>query len=230
MKICVLVRQVPSGNNGNPFDLHAVEEAVLIRKHFCAEAEITVISMGPPAAARVLYSALALGCDNAYLLSDPAFGGGDAGSTSYALYKGIEAVGEFDVILCGDGSDAGRSGQVGPGVAAYFDMPVIAGVSCIEGLADGWIVARRSIEGGQEMVEASLPILLTLGSETGGPRLPVPETDPCAARAAIHTLEAEDIGVEAGRIGLRNALTSLAKVFYTGAVMSRRRLPARERN
>jgi electron transfer flavoprotein beta subunit len=216
MKVCVLVRHNPVTSNGgiNSHDLQAVKEAVGIRKRFCREAEITVISLGPPAAVGILRSALTLGCGKAYLLSDPGFGGSDTWSTSYALMKGIETAGSFDLILCGDGTPAGGSGEVGPAVAAHFDIPVITAVSCIEALDDGWIVARRALEGGHEVIEAPLPLLLTCVRKITEPCVPAAVTDLYAAKTNIHTLRAEDIGVDADRMGLRNSLTSLVKVYY----------------
>jgi len=232
MKICVMVKQVPSTDQVkiddqtgtmirdgveaeiNPLDLYAVEEAVAIKERSLEEVEITVISMGPPAAMQALRSALAMGCDKACLLSDRKFGGADTWATAYTLKKGIEAVGPFDLILCGERATDGETGQVGPGVAAQFDIPVIAYVSAIESLEGGRIVAKRAIEGGHETVEASLPVLMTFVKEINEPRIPSLRGKLNAKKVEIPTLSAEDIAAEEDKIGLKSSPTRVVKVFY----------------
>jgi electron transfer flavoprotein beta subunit len=198
----------------NPLDLYAVEEAVRIKERAEDGVEITVVSMGPPAAMQALRSALAMGCDKACLLSDRKFGGADTWATSYALMKGIEALGPFDLILCGERATDGETGQVGPGVAAQFDIPVLAYVSAIDNLGDGSIVAQRAIEGGHEVVEAPLPALLTFVKEINEPRIPSLRGKLAAKKVEIPVLTAEQIGAEEDKIGLKSSPTRVVKVFY----------------
>jgi electron transfer flavoprotein beta subunit len=168
--------------------------------------------MGPPTAMRGLRSALAMGCDGACLLSDCAFGGVDTWVTSYALMKGIEAAGPFDLVLCGRRATDGETGQVGPGVAALLDIPVISYVNAIESIADGWIVAQRAIEGGREVVEAPLPALLTLVKEINEPRVPTMRGKLNAREVKIPVLTAADIG--AAEDSLKSSPTRVVKLSY----------------
>lgn len=230
MKICVLIKQVPSTDQVkiddktgtmiregveaeiNPLDLYAVEEAVRIKERAGEEVQITVISMGPLTAMRGLRSALAMGCERACLLSDCAFGGVDTWVTSYALMKGLEAVGPFDLVLCGQRATDGETGQVGPGVAAQLDIPVISYVNAIESIADGWIVAQRAIEGGREVVEAPLPALLTLVKEINEPRIPTLQGKLNARKVKIPVLTAADIG--AAEDSLKSSPARVVKLSY----------------
>ena len=96
---------------------------------------VSVISMGPPFAADFLRLTLAMGADKAYLLSDRAFGGADTLATSYVLAKGIEKIGPFDLILCGEESSDGATAQVPPGIAEWLGISQITYAADLELLA-----------------------------------------------------------------------------------------------
>ncbi len=135
----------------NPLDLYAIEEAVRIKERVGTGVEISVISMGPKKAEEAIRSAIALGCDQGYLLSDRKFAGSDTWVTAYTLSQGIiKIIGSFDMILCGERATDGETGQVGPEVGAYLDLPVLTYVSKIEEIGPEKIVAHRAIEGGHE--------------------------------------------------------------------------------
>ena len=232
MKIVVLVKQVPATDKVkmdeetgtmirdgiesevNPLDLYAVEEAVRIKERLGADVEISVLSMGPKKAAEAIRSSLALGCDKGYLLSDKRFAGSDTWSTAHALSVGIrETVGDFDMVLCGERATDGETGQVGPQVGTYLDIPVLTYVSKIEEIANGKLVVHRAIEGGHEVIETSLPALVSVVKEINNPRMPNFKGKMAAKKAEIPLLTADDIKADDDKIGLKGSPTRVVKIF-----------------
>ena len=111
----------------NLLDKNAMELALLLKDQL--DANITVLSMGPPAAGNIVKECLALGANQGFLLSDRAFGGADAYATAYTLAKGIEKIGEFDLIICGMASSDGSTEWVGPEMATFLKVPVVTRVN-----------------------------------------------------------------------------------------------------
>jgi electron transfer flavoprotein beta subunit len=197
----------------NPLDLYAIEEAVRIKEK-TEGVEISVISMGPKKAEEALRSAIALGCDKGVLLSDRKFAGSDTWVTAYTLSTAIKKVmGDFDIILCGERATDGETGQVGPEVGAYLDLPVLTYVSKIETIAEKKIIAHRAIEGGHEVVEAPLPLLISVVKEINTPRMPNFSGKMKAKKAEIPILTAEDIEADEERLGLKGSPTRVVKIF-----------------
>jgi electron transfer flavoprotein beta subunit len=208
LRIVVLVKQVPDTANVtgdamkedgtinraalpavfNPEDLNALEEALRLRERHGGR--VTVITMGPPAAAQVLRESLYRGADEVVLLTDKAFAGADTLATSYALALAVRKLGDYDLVLCGRQAIDGDTAQVGPQTAEKLGIPQITCVSRIESVAPadevgvvedqtadeagsaGRLTATRSIEGGFETLESSLPCLLTITGEANDPRPP----------------------------------------------------------
>ena len=200
MRIVVLVKQVPDTQNVtgeamkedgtinrsalpavfNPEDLNALEEALRLRDRHAAR--VTVVTMGPPAAAQVLREALYRGADEVILLTDKAFAGADTLATSYALSQAVRRLGGCDLVVCGRQAIDGDTAQVGPQTAEKLGMPQITCVSRIDELVPpgagdgsddgGSVTATRSIEGGFETLTSSLPCLLTITAEANEPRPP----------------------------------------------------------
>ncbi len=187
-RMIVLVKQVPDTKNitaqamkedgtvnraalpaiFNPEDLNALEMALSIRDSHGGT--ITVISMGPPSAAEVMREALMRGADNVALLSDRAFAVADTLATAYALSCAVRKIGDFDIILAGRQAIDGDTAQVGPQLAGALDIPQLTYVSEILELSQTRLKARRLIEGGYEVAEATLPVLLTVVGEANEPR------------------------------------------------------------
>jgi electron transfer flavoprotein beta subunit len=107
----------------NPTDMHALETALALKDRFGGG--VRLLAMGPPLFEEYLRLALAMGADEAFLLSDRAFGGADTLATSYTLAAGVRRIGHFDLILCGEESSDGATGQVPPGMAEWLDIPQI---------------------------------------------------------------------------------------------------------
>jgi electron transfer flavoprotein beta subunit len=145
----------------NPEDLNALELALQLREKFGGK--VTVVTMGPPTAAEVLRQALYRGADKVALLTDKAFAGADTLATSYALSCFIKNNNsKFDVILCGRQAIDGDTAQVGPQLAEKLAYPQICYVEEIQHLSKNKIKAKRSIDGGFEIIESTLPVLLTV--------------------------------------------------------------------
>jgi len=186
----VLVKQVPDTHNVtgdamkpdgtvnrlalpaifNPEDLNALEEALKIKE--TVGGTITVITMGPPKAAEVLKDCLYLGADDVILVTDRRFAAADTLATSYALKCAIERVGEFDLILGGRQAIDGDTAQVGPQTAEKLGINQFTCVNEILEVNNNSITARRSIDGGYEIVSSKFPALLTVTSEANEPRSP----------------------------------------------------------
>jgi len=231
VKIAVCIKQVPETTEvkikpetntlvregvssiTNPFDEFAIEEG-LLTKEKCG-GEVHVMTMGPPQAMEVLKDALARGSDKAYLISDPAFAGADTLATAYTLSKMIEKIGGVDLVICGKQAIDGDTAQVGPGIATRLGIPQLTYVSKVREIdaAKKKIVVERLLENGREVVESSLPVLITVVKDINEPRLPSLLGIKKAAKAQIPTLTAKDIGADETRIGLKGSPTWVSKVF-----------------
>jgi electron transfer flavoprotein beta subunit len=231
VKIVVCVKQVPDTTDvkinpetntliregvqsiTNPFDEFAVEEALLTKEKYGGE--VHVISMGPPQAIEVLRNALAVGADKVYLVSDKAFAGADTLATAYTLAKTIEMIGGVDLVICGKQAIDGDTAQVGPGIATRLGIPQLTYVSKVKeiDLANKKIVVERMLENGREVVQATLPALITVIKDINEPRLPSLLGIKKAAKVQIPTLTAEDIRADENRIGLKGSPTWVTKIF-----------------
>ena len=234
MKILVLIKQVPATDNVkwdeksgtmiregveaelNPLDLYAVEEAVRLKEKLGPDGvEVCVISMGPQMAVDAIKSAIALGCDKGYLLSDRKFAGADTWATSYTLSIGIKAIeNHFDIILCGERATDGETGQVGPCTGAFLGIPVLTYVSKIVEIGNGNIIAHRAIEGGHEVVEAPTPVLVSVVKEINEPRMPTLRGKIKAKNTEIPILSAADISADEDSIGAKGSPTRVVKTFH----------------
>jgi electron transfer flavoprotein beta subunit len=154
----------------NPDDLFALEMALGIKDKYGGE--ITVMSMGPPAAVEVLRDALSRGADHAVLLTDKKFAGADTLATSHVLESAIRKNGNFNLIFCGRQAIDGDTAQVGPQVAEKLDIPQVTFAETIEYLNKDEIVVRRLIDDGYECIRGRIPILITVTNTAENPRPP----------------------------------------------------------
>lgn len=153
----------------NPEDLNALEMALSVKERYGGT--VNVITMGPPSAVEVLKEALYRGADNVYLLSDRKFAGSDTLATSFALKQAIiTKIPDFDIVLCGRQAIDGDTAQVGPQTAEKLDIPQLTYVERIEELSENHIKVRKLIDNGSEVVETSLPVLLTVTDSANEPR------------------------------------------------------------
>lgn len=228
MKIVVCIKQVPdtmdvkidpvtknldrSNIKGviNPFDKNAIEEAVSIKeKH---GGEVTVITMGPPQTIEALREALAMGCDNAILLSSRELGGADTLATGYTLSKAIEKIGDVDIVFFGSHAVDADTGQTGPIVAEMLGLRQITFVSEVE-IDNDYVFASRLLEDGIEKVKVKLPVVMTATKELNKPRYATPIKIMRAVKKEIPTWTYEDLGCEINRIGIKGSPTIVTDIF-----------------
>ncbi len=196
----------------NPFDTYALEEGVRLReKH---GGKVTVITMGPLQAEEALREAISLGADEAILLSDGAFAGADTWATAYTLSQAVKKLEQCDIIICGRQTIDGDTGQVGPELAEMLDIPFIAYVSQIEEIADGKVRVRRMVEEGHEVIETSLPAVITVTKEINVSRLPSLRGIARAKSAQITVWDAAELAADKDMVGLSGSCTRVIKVFF----------------
>ena len=196
----------------NPFDTYALEEGVRLKER-CG-GKLTVITMGPPQAEQALRETISLGADEAVLVSDRVFAGSDTWATSYVLSRAIATLADYDVIVCGRQTLDGDTGQVGPGLSEMLGIPFVAYVSKIEEIGDGYMRVQRMVEEGYEVIEMSLPAVITVVKEINVPRLPSLRGKAKSKSAQIPTWSAEDIGVDPDKSGIPGSPTRVVKIFF----------------
>lgn len=154
----------------NPEDLRALEVALAVRDEHGGS--VTAISMGPPKAADVLRDCLYRGADRVILLTDRRAAASDTLATSYILAQAIKTIGRFDLVFCGRQAIDGDTAQVGPQIAEKLGIPQITYLEQLVGLDGESVRVRRNIGHGWEVVEARLPVLITVLGSANEPRPP----------------------------------------------------------
>ena len=202
----------------NPYDLFALEEALRLRDKFGGE--VTVLTMGPPMAEDSLRKALTFGADRAVLLTDRYFAGSDTLATSFALSAALEKIakefGETPIVFTGKQTIDGDTAQVGPGIAKRLNLNQLTYVSRIAELdtAAGSITVERRAEGGVQVLQTRLPVLITMLEGTNEIRRGSLADAYRAASAKIVTWNAADAGItDLLKCGLRGSPTIVKKVF-----------------
>lgn len=195
----------------NPFDTFAIEEALRIKDKF--NSKVTGLSMGIPDTSILLKEAMSLGVDEAYLLSDRAFAGADSLATAYTLSMGIKYINDYDLIICGKQATDGDTAQVGPSLAGKLNIPYITYVSEIQELKDGYIRCKRLIENGYEIIESTLPALITVVEDINVPRLPSIKNLRESFYKKVTMLTANDINADTTLTGINGSPTQVVKTF-----------------
>ncbi|WP_152397468.1 electron transfer flavoprotein subunit beta/FixA family protein [Paenibacillus guangzhouensis] len=201
----------------NPYDAHAVEEAVRLKARYGGK--VSVVTMGPPPAVKAIRKCIEIGADEGYLITDRAFAGADTLATSYSLTKAIEKIGTLqpiDLIICGKMTIDGDTGQVGPGIARRLDIPPLTSVNKVVEIdrVAGQAIVHRKLEDGYEVIQTTLPCLLSVEKEIND--IPY-STLPNMMRAARYQpviWSVEDLGiVDRTKLGLKGSPTIVAKVW-----------------
>ena len=206
----------------NPSDMAALEHALALKERHGAR--VTVLSMGPPFAGRFLNVALAMGCDEAVLLSDRAFAGADTLATSYALAKAIETMGIPDLVLCGEESSDGATGQVPPGIAEWLDIEQVTCVSSVDlDPAARRLIGHRELRTARETVRVPLPAVVSVLTGSAEPRFMDFERKALVeANDGVRILSAADIKADPQRIGGPGSPTIVTGVKPLGTRQRRR--------
>lgn len=228
MNIIVCIKQVPDTNEVklnpetgtlirdgvpsiiNPDDKAGLEAALRLKDQHGAK--VTALTMGPPQAEAALREALAMGADEAVLVTDRAFGGADTWATSSTLASAIRKIGDFDLIVTGRQAIDGDTAQVGPQIAEHLEL---VNISYAEELAvDGeYITVKRQYEDRYHILRVRLPCLITALSELAEPRYMTPGGILDAYSAQITTLTRADLDVEQENIGLKGSPTRVFRSF-----------------
>ena len=229
MRIIVPIKQVPqssdvkmdsvtgtmirSGSTSvlNPLDLYAIETALRLKEER-DDATVTAITMGPASANRILKEALGMGCDEAVHLSAREFSGSDTYATSYILAKAIRKIGDADLIITGERATDGDTAQVGPGIAAWLDIPVVSYVASVSVTSPSEFTAERLIEEGYQQVRGTLPALLTVVKEIADVRLPTLRGKKRSMNTTIPVWGAAEVDPDLSKIGLKGSPTRVVKI------------------
>lgn len=198
----------------NPFDTYAIEEALRLKEKFGGK--VTVLSMGPPQAREALKEAVAMGADEAILLSDRAFAGSDTWATAYTLSQAICRLAPFDIVLCGKQAIDGDTGQVGPGIARQLGIPQLTYIYRIQefDIEAKQIRVERLLEEGREVVTCSLPALITVVKDINQPRYPTFVGIRRAARMEIPVWGADALEeADPAYLGLAGSPTQVVRIF-----------------
>lgn len=195
----------------NPDDKAGLEAALRLKDQYGGK--VTVVSMGPPQADAALREAMAMGADEAYLISDRAFGGADTWATSSTIASAIRKIGEYDLIITGRQAIDGDTAQVGPQIAEHLGLVNISYAEEIKAEEDG-IVVKRQFEDRYHVIKAKFPCLITALSELNTPRYMTPGGIMDAyLNKEVTILARADLDVEDGNIGLKGSPTRVFKSF-----------------
>ena len=211
MKIVVCVKQVPDSaakvvvENGrvswgdaplviNPWDEFAVEAALLVKE--AQGGDVIAVSVGDESAREALKHALAMGCSEAILVSDPALQNADSGAVAQVLAAAIRKIGEVDLAIFGRQAIDGDIGMTHTQTARVLGWPVLSLVSSLK-VEDNAVRAERTIEEGRQVVNARLPVLVSVSKDIGEPRYPSFMGIRKASRAQIPAWTLGDLGIPA---------------------------------
>lgn len=200
----------------NPYDAHAVEEAVKIKNEFGGK--VSIISMGPPQAEEVIKKCIEMGADEGYLLSDRAFAGSDTLSTSYILAMGVKKIMEkepIDLVFCGKQAIDGDTAQVGPGIASRLGIPQLTYVEKVKSLdlKINTIIVHRKIDNGYEVVQSKLPCLITVEKDINDLSYsPLPNMIR-SARYSPTVWGINSFNADMSQLGLKGSPTSVRRIF-----------------
>jgi electron transfer flavoprotein beta subunit len=201
----------------NPYDAHAVEEAVRLKNRYGGT--VSVLTMGPPPAVKAIRKCIEIGADEGYMISDRAFAGADTLATSYALTKALDkiaALKPIDLIICGKMTIDGDTGQVGPGIARRLDIPPLTSVKKIVEInrEQGYAVIHRKLEDGYEVIQSTLPCLFSVEKDINEvPYSSMPNMLK-AARYQPHIWSVSDLeDVDRTQLGLKGSPTIVSSVW-----------------
>ena len=195
----------------NPFDAQAIEAALRLRDA-AGDGAISIVTLGPDKARDAIKHALAMGADEGYHLSDPAFGDGDPWSTGLALSKAIEKIGVPDVILFGRQGADWDNGQTGSVVAELLGLPSATVLRAVD--SDGGVfTVSRVVSDGFETIEIPAPCVLTISNEFGDPRYPQLRQIMQAARKQVTEWGPADLGLSADQVGATGARLTMQRLY-----------------
>jgi electron transfer flavoprotein beta subunit len=233
LKIVVTVKQVPDTNAEktfdastkrlnrtsienvlNPFDEYAIEEALRL-KEAAVDATVTILTMAPESGREVVRKALAMGADDAAMLSADGVSGSDTMATAYVLAQALKTIG-FDLVLTGTQSTDAINSVVPAAVAELLGVPCLTYARKVT-ITGAKIEIQRETEGGYQRVEAPLPALVSVTKSANEPRYPSLKGIMGAKKKEIKPLALADIGADAARLGDAGSKTFVEAFAAVGA-------------
>lgn len=231
MNIAVLIKQVPVSNDVivdpnthslirantegmmNPSDLNAVEMALELKEQ--TQGHVTVFTMAPPDGEKSLREALAMGCDEACLITDRCMAGGDTIATAKVLARAVKEFGTFDLILGGALSADGATGQVGAMVAEYMDIPHVTEIQGVRYEADAPenIYVYKKHQDKRLTLMVQLPVLVTVGFGCNTPRLATLRSMRGAKNKPLTVYSNEQLKLSSSQMGLEGSPTTVVDSF-----------------
>lgn len=230
MKIVVTVKLVPDTNAAkridpatkrlvrtgletvlNPFDEYAIEAALQLKEKLGGDTTVTIFTMSPESGKETVRKALAMGADDAVMLSDAGLEGSDVWATSYAMAQALKKVG-FDLLIAGGLADDGNSGGVPGALTEYLGVPALTNVRKIDEAGEGKIKAQRETDSGYQVVSGPLPALITVTMAVGEPRYASLKGIMGAKKKTITTVTLADLGLDraVGGDGAKTEVLDLA--------------------
>ena len=194
----------------SPFDEQAVEAALRLKD--IHGGKITILSLGINLQRDVVKKPLSMGADELILLEDPAFVDGDSWSTACALAAATKKIGQYDLIFCGRQAADWDSGQVGSGIAEILGLPLVTIARKIEA-DNGKIRVEKVTADGYEVVETTIPVLITVSNELGEPRYATIKGIIAAKNEEPTVWKPGDIGIDAAKLGAAGRRLKLRKIF-----------------
>jgi electron transfer flavoprotein beta subunit len=228
MKIVVCVKYVPDAQGARGFegadhttdrvsvdgrlselDEYAVEEALTVAA--AAGGEVTVLTVGPAAAAEAIKKSLQMGADAGVHVSDEAIAGSDAAATSLVLAAAVEKIGSVDLLLTGMASTDGVMSVVPAMLAERLGLPQVTYASELT-VADGSVTIRRDGDASTQTITAALPALVSVTDQINEPRYPSFKGIMAAKKKPVQTWTLADLGIDPSQVGLAAAWTTVAQV------------------
>ncbi len=230
MKIVVCIKQVPDTTEVkldpktntlirdgvpsiiNPDDKAGIEAALTLKEQLGGT--VTVVCMGPPQADVALREALAMGCDDAILMSDRAFGGSDTYATAHVIAAGLKTL-DYDLIITGRQAIDGDTAQVGPQIAEQLGIPQVSYAAEVKTAEDGAVVVKRQFEDRYQLLKVKTPCLVTALSELAQPRYMTVSGIVNAYNKEVKVLTFEDVknNLNPDFIGLKGSPTNVKQSF-----------------
>ena len=189
----------------NPFDEYAIEEALRIKEN--SGADVTALSMGPEGAMDAIRKALAMGADKGVLVTDAALVGSDALATAAVLAAAVNKL-AADLVICGMEATDSRTGQVPSALAEFLAWPQLTWANKLV-VADGKAVIHRQSDAGYDVVEASLPAVVSVTKAINEPRYPSLKGIMMAKKKPVEALSLADLGVATSEVGAAGAKTTV---------------------
>ncbi len=221
MKIAVCIKPVrtelafPSEQSSepfsmNPYDLYALEQCIALKKKI--NCTVSCVCLGPDSAESMLRKTFAMGADEAIHISDRAFAGSDTVATSYILHKAIIKLGSFDLIVCGNKTIDGETGQVAPGLAERLDMECVSDLLNISCENENEIIAEQNSADSCNVIRLSLPAVVSFDNfTTKHPKISLLAMKR-AKNKSIEKLGIDDINADKALCGLSGSKTQVLNV------------------